>query len=278
MTKGAEAGGKRHPPNKGGFGMDLRSQIADVEICMDQSALQATLQRIVNDLGFSSFCFVDISTQYAEIFHFLSTTGPAWENDYSGNGFFQVDEVIKVARRSNTPFTWRDVPVPPRLGRKKPAAQKVFEAASDHDFTEGLVVPLHFVDDVGRMRSALCSLMWKDGVRDFQSLTAETNQDLHLLLIYWMQRSIELKSAERDDNVCSITDARKFSLGLKLTDREREVIAWAGRGKTVGDIAEILTLSSDTIQEYTKAAIRKLGAGNKTHAVAKAIQLGLIDI
>ena len=39
-----------------------------------------------------------------------------------------------------------------------------------------------------------------------------------------------------------------------------------------------MSISAETVRWYTKNAIEKLGAGNKTHAVAKAIHLGLIDL
>ena len=63
-----------------------------------------------------------------------------------------------------------------------------------------------------------------------------------------------------------------------LTGREREVMAWAARGKTVADTAQILGISPETVEGFIKQALRKLGASNKTHGVAKSIALGIIDL
>jgi DNA-binding CsgD family transcriptional regulator len=62
----------------------------------------------------------------------------------------------------------------------------------------------------------------------------------------------------------------------ELTDRERDVLSWAGRGKSVLDTAEILKLSEDTVKSHIRNALKKLDATNKTHAVTKAIYLNLI--
>ena len=56
------------------------------------------------------------------------------------------------------------------------------------------------------------------------------------------------------------------------------MLSWASRGKTVPDTAEILSLSEETIDTHMRHAMHKLGANNKTHAVVKAIYLGLIDV
>ena len=63
-----------------------------------------------------------------------------------------------------------------------------------------------------------------------------------------------------------------------LSDRERDVLTWAGRGKTVADTAEILGISENTVESYFKTIYSKLNVLNKTHAVAKAIYGDLIDI
>jgi len=45
----------------------------------------------------------------------------------------------------------------------------------------------------------------------------------------------------------------------------------------VDDIATILAISADTVRVYMKRIIGKLEVSNKTHAVAKALALGMIE-
>jgi LuxR family transcriptional regulator, quorum-sensing system regulator SdiA len=63
-----------------------------------------------------------------------------------------------------------------------------------------------------------------------------------------------------------------------LSRREIECLTWSARGKTVEEIAVILDLSAETVRVYLKRVNQKLDAVNRSHAVAKALSLGMIDI
>jgi LuxR family quorum sensing-dependent transcriptional regulator len=63
-----------------------------------------------------------------------------------------------------------------------------------------------------------------------------------------------------------------------LTAREREVLTWAAQGKSAFEIAEILAIAKRTVDEHVQIAARKLGAANRTHAVALALRDRLIEI
>jgi len=59
-----------------------------------------------------------------------------------------------------------------------------------------------------------------------------------------------------------------------LTDRERQVLRYAGEGSTGAEIAERLNLSEGTVRNYLSEAISKLGASNRTEAARIARQKG----
>jgi two-component system, NarL family, response regulator DesR len=59
-----------------------------------------------------------------------------------------------------------------------------------------------------------------------------------------------------------------------LTDRERQVLRFAGEGATGAEIAERLHLSEGTVRNYLSEAISKLGASNRTEAARIARQRG----
>ena len=61
-----------------------------------------------------------------------------------------------------------------------------------------------------------------------------------------------------------------------LTARQRDVLEWTARGKTTPEIAIILDLSPHTVDHYAHAAMERLGAVNRTQAVAEAVRLRLI--
>ena len=54
-----------------------------------------------------------------------------------------------------------------------------------------------------------------------------------------------------------------------LSAREAELIAWLAQGRTNLEIAEILEISPFTVKNHVQRIIRKLGAANRTEAVAK---------
>jgi two-component system response regulator DesR len=59
-----------------------------------------------------------------------------------------------------------------------------------------------------------------------------------------------------------------------LTDRERQVLRYAGEGASSAEIAQRLDLSEGTVRNYLSEAISKLGAGNRTEAARLARQKG----
>jgi len=59
-----------------------------------------------------------------------------------------------------------------------------------------------------------------------------------------------------------------------LTDRERQVLRYAGEGSSSSEIAERLELSEGTVRNYLSEAIGKTGAANRTEAARIARQKG----
>ena len=63
---------------------------------------------------------------------------------------------------------------------------------------------------------------------------------------------------------------------LRLTDREKDVLARVAKGSTNREIALELHLSPHTVKEHTSALYRKLKVRNRAEAVRKAQRLGLL--
>jgi LuxR family transcriptional regulator, maltose regulon positive regulatory protein len=61
-----------------------------------------------------------------------------------------------------------------------------------------------------------------------------------------------------------------------LTDREMEVLRLLATGKSNQRIAHDLVVALDTVKKHVTHVLGKLGAANRTEAVARARQLDLI--
>jgi DNA-binding NarL/FixJ family response regulator len=63
----------------------------------------------------------------------------------------------------------------------------------------------------------------------------------------------------------------------KLTRRQREILQLLADGESTTFAARELDLSEETVKTHTKNALARLGAKNRTHAVAIALRECLID-
>jgi transcriptional regulator EpsA len=70
--------------------------------------------------------------------------------------------------------------------------------------------------------------------------------------------------------------ARVVRTDCSVTDREAEVLRWVRDGKTNHDIAHILEVSPFTVKNHIHKILRKMGVENRSHAVARAISLGIL--
>ncbi|MGA2894197.1 MAG: helix-turn-helix transcriptional regulator [Xanthobacteraceae bacterium] len=71
---------------------------------------------------------------------------------------------------------------------------------------------------------------------------------------------------------------RRATTKVVLTAREIEVLRWAANGKSAWEIGEILHIAKRTVDAHAQTAAGKLGAANRTHAVALALRDGIFKL
>lgn len=180
-----------------------------------------------------------------------------WDQSWYRHGAY--DPYFHASRRSVTAVDWADVQGGADL--LSPEERDCMAYASDWGIHKGLTVPIHVT---GR-RFAFVTAVGDPSTGSWQETVTEAGATLVLIAHYFdnaVIRLFERKQAEIEN----------------ISQRELECLAWSARGKTVEDIAVILNLSADTVRVYMKRINRKLNAVNRTHAVAKALYLGLIDL
>ena len=70
---------------------------------------------------------------------------------------------------------------------------------------------------------------------------------------------------------------REVPLPGKLTPRELEIVGLLAQGRSNRDIAGILMISRATVKVHVERIIRKLGVSDRTQAVVRAIERGMIS-
>lgn len=97
------------------------------------------------------------------------------------------------------------------------------------------------------------------------------------------------KSCDADTLADAIVRAsrgeRVVELGLEtaelpneLSNRELEILALIANGMKNSEIAEALSLSTETVKTYAERAYQKIGARNRTHAAVLAVELGMVRV
>ena len=74
----------------------------------------------------------------------------------------------------------------------------------------------------------------------------------------------------------------RFSEGpVRLTDRQRDCVMWAARGKSDWEIAQVLGVSEATVGEHLRHAYERYGVGKRTLVAVHALfdgKIGFLDI
>lgn len=103
-------------------------------------------------------------------------------------------------------------------------------------------------------------------------LDARLGHLLELLVPHVHNAFLRVLSAERD--VAGVAHQR---VGRLVTPRQEEILNLIKSGKTNSEIAELLSCSPWTIKNHIQAILRKLDSNSRTHAIARAMSLGILQ-
>jgi len=243
---------------------DLAADLAGVT---DSAARELIFLKHIAEFGVCRFAYLNSSPRLGE--WYLESNYPTeWVQHYVANNFAAVDVVPVESRLSPIAFQWRAALAKPCYG---PEAERVFHDAAAFGIHDGYSVPIHGPGGV-----ALMSLAADD--RSLFSPAAQPRlHALQLMSLYYhlaCERSLAASpasAAPQPSGAAALPPAP-----IQLTPRETEVLLWAAKGKTGWEIAHILHLAERTVTYHIENAKAKLGAATRSHAVVKAITLGLI--
>lgn len=189
-----------------------------------------------------------------QLSHSLFANWPAaWLERYLARNYVLKDPIILQAKSKAAPFFWQELAP---IMDADPVAKRIMEEAADFNLVQGFTTSLLTLDGQ--------AVGFSLGGRRFEA-NPETRGILTLIASYAIGRAIAL-------NQESSPEKGKITLSA----REREALQWASEGKADWEIGEVMNISEHGADKHMRAVRTKLGASNRTHAVAEAIRRGLI--
>lgn len=235
------------------YDLAFRDFVDALETADDESGFKCAADRFAVRLGYRWFAYLGFSEPLLKV---LSSYPSSWAREYLENRYEDIDPVISLARSSQRLFQWD------RWTLRQPSAsqQRFFSAAASFGIHSGATVPIR--GGFGRF-AAFTLAGNKDEGRAV--LTPDTTDILQLAGLYY-----------------HVHVYAKLQLGLTrlvdapLTQRERQCLFWAARGKKMPETAKILGITTRTVVFHLENARSKLGASTVAQAVSEAGQRGLI--
>lgn len=175
----------------------------------------------------------------------------SWEKQYRAR-LYQIDPLPALAKQRLQPFVWPDDIADEKLTRKQ---ERYLAIASQYGAARGVGIACFGPDG----RSGFMGAILPD---DAEKPDQEALLRLHSVGQMSIQRYCKLVPA-----VISVPN---------LSNRELEVLHWMGQGKSNSVIADILGISSSSVDVYVRRVFAKLEVSDRTTAAVKALSLGLI--
>lgn len=175
---------------------------------------------------------------------------------------FLVSPIAAVCRMTTRPFVWDAAEVAQLVHDVRHRPRVVWNMTPENGVYGGLTVPIH----MPRSRTGSVGWMAREPGVDLAQKLARHGATLRLAA-HCMMDLIYARRAEDTDRAVPAPE---------LSERELECLSWAGLGMTDTGIGEIIHRSPATARFHIENAVAKLGARNRTQAVAIAVQLGLV--
>ncbi len=240
--------------------------VAELEAADDLAALHRAFQCAIEKLGLKTFIYLKIEGSRLEAVtpetfgtrFVMGTNYPmAFRDIYRANSYHLQDPILAACRSRMIPLTWDDVAENEAI----PGDREVLSLAADFGLQNGFTVPIH-TPSGARVVISLSSDAPKP---EFAAMVAEHQHALHVMALHFHEH-MERKLAEM-----AVVEAPP----VKLSPREIECLQWTADGKTAWEISKILGISENTVNFHIKNSMAKLDVHSKTHAVAKAVSMGI---
>ena len=231
-------------------------QLTDTILGYNEHDLAVTLGSIARNIGVSHIAYLRFEPDTGDDAFLLTavvTYSKAWQAKYLIKQYVHVDPNVSYGRRALLPFDWSKLPV-----RGPEVTAFISDAAKHRVGRQGISIPV-------RNRAGAPSLV---------SFSSDCSTDEWASYKFANMAKLQ-QLALLIDSAANINRKRPAA-PVKLSRREEQCLIWAARGKTFGEVADILKISFGSVRARLDTARHKLHCINLTHAVAVAIATGVI--
>lgn len=226
--------------------------LAETETAGDITALMTETRKALGYRGFSYAGLRPSENSHGTAVYLsdgmvaLSDQSMDWVMNYVNKNHQHNDPVVRASISQTLPLVWGPDFM---AGYRSTGEEEMMADAYEWGLRHGITVVVR--SSTGTL--GLLSLTALEAVPDPDgSLT----QLFHLIAIHLHEHAQAKLGAEEIQPVI-------------LARRELDVLMWSAEGKTAGEIADILDISTRTVNAYIASAMEKLGVYSKTHAVAR---------
>ncbi len=232
--------------------------VAEAENVTSLDDLNRVFRPVFQHLGFSLFAGIEIANPRTHpVVRVVFGEGhEPWLARYLDEGYAEDDPMIKECSGTWDSFFWSDVV---QRGELSPRAMHIMADARTFLLHDGFLAPLH--KSAGSIFAVLLAGEHCD------SQNRSTHAAAHLVASYYGVLGRSLHGA-------TSAHLRKTQ---PLTERQRECLMWARRGKSSKDIGDILNICEDVVDEHIERACNRLGVSTRMQAVIAAMVEGYFN-
>ena len=218
-----------------------------------------TVSEMVHQIGFEVFEYASLllSDFDEPNIVLVSTTSREWISRYERMSYYETDPRLQNCLRHVTPFLWDS------NRRDGPGANAFLNEAARYGLQRGIALPVGGGSDKNAMFTVSSSQLTLQDGEDLQLAIGR----LYIVASYFHERFFPV--CQKQANAVDTTSPQ-------VTKREREVLELAAHGQSSKRIAYQLGISESTANYHIASIKRKFKARTRSHAIAQAVQSGLI--
>lgn len=219
--------------------------------------LGPVMEAIARDLGFQYFALMHhVDVRIAASAIRLHNYPARWADHYDRHALGISDPVHRASHRTSIGFAWSRIPA---LIPLSPGDRRTLEQGRAEGIGEGFTVPAHVP---GEARGS-CTFASEAG----HPILAENFPMAQLA------GSFAFEAARHLWHTCTLGG----SPGPVLTDRQRDCVLWAARGKGDWEISRILGVSQETVAMHIKQARERYGVPKRSLVAIRALFDGTLS-